>query len=435
MDRAGATDEGLVRAIGPLGLTAAVVNVVVGGGIFVLPAAVAAEMGSAGVLAYVVCGGAFLFVAASFAIAGAGVSRTGGAYVYVEEAFGPFVGYLAGVLAWLSGALASAGLIAALAGIVAAGHPSLGGPGPLLGLVVLIYAGPVAVNLVAIRAGNRLIVATTAAKLAVLVLFLVIAAPAVDAARLSWTGPVPMEHLGRASILAFFSLAGMEAAVGASGEVRNPTRSVPLAMMTGMGLVILMYVAIHLVAQGVLGTRLAGSTAPLADAVGLAWPAGRVLMLAGMTFSMLGLLAGNLLGSSRVLFAFGRDRILHAAMARVGLRTHIPYVAVLTHAGIAVVLAATRTFATLAILASVTSAVLYGMVCAAALLLVPETGGRVPAVPAVVQRVVAVLGVVCMVWLAAQSTGAELGAVTVVLLLAGVLFALRRPRSPEGSGG
>lgn len=435
MARAGATDEGLVRAIGPLGLTAAVVNVVVGGGIFVLPAAVAAEMGSAGVLAYVVCGGAFLFVAASFAIAGAGVSRTGGAYVYVEEAFGPFVGYLAGVLAWLSGALASAGLIAALAGIVATGHPSLGGPGPLLGLVVLIYAGPVAVNLVAIRAGNRLIVATTAAKLAVLVLFLVIAAPAVDAARLSWTGPVPMEHLGRVSILAFFSLAGMEAAVGASGEVRNPTRSVPLAMMTGMGLVILMYVAIHLVAQGVLGTRLAGSTAPLADAVGLAWPAGRVLMLAGMTFSMLGLLAGNLLGSSRVLFAFGRDRILPAAMARVGLRTHIPYVAVLTHAGIAVVLAATRTFATLAILASVTSAVLYGMVCAAALLLVRETGGRVPAVPAVVQRVVAVLGVVCMVWLAAQSTGAELGAVTVVLLLAGALFALRRPRSPEGSGG
>jgi hypothetical protein len=84
------------------------VNAVVGGGIFVLPAAVAGQLGAAGPLAYVVCGVALLLVTFSFAIAGSRVSRTFGTYVYVEAAFASFPGYLAGVLAWLSGALASA---------------------------------------------------------------------------------------------------------------------------------------------------------------------------------------------------------------------------------------------------------------------------------------------------------------------------------------
>jgi APA family basic amino acid/polyamine antiporter len=411
-------DEGLVRGIGPVGLTAAVVNVVVGGGIFVLPAAVGRELGSAGVLAYVVCGAAMILVTISFAIAGSRVSRTGGAYVYVETAFGSFVGFLAGVLAWLSGALASASLVAALAEIASASHPRLQTGLGQVALVAIIYAGPVALNLLTITAGTRLVVAATAVKLGTLVLFLLLAAGAVESSNLGWATPVDLTHLGRASILAFFSLAGMEAALGASGEIREPERSVPFALMTGMLLVIALFIAIHLVAQGVLGPRLPESKAPLADAVGLVWPAGRLLMLGGMAFSMLGLVAGNLLGSSRILFAFGRDGFLPGFVASLHPRTRIPSLAVALQASIVFVFAVTRTFVKLAILASVTNAILYGMACAAAL-----TFSRRPA-----PRSLTALGIVAMLWLAAQSTRSEFGAVAATLCAAVVLFLLTRRR-------
>lgn len=429
--------EGLVRGIGPLSLTAAVVNVVVGGGIFVLPAAVAGEVGRAGVLAYAICGSAMLLVACSFAIAGARVSHTGGAYAYVEAAFGPFVGYLAGVLTWIAGALAGAGLVAALAGLASESHAALRTPAAQLLLVLVICAGPVLLNLLAIDIGARLIIATSVLKLGTLLLFLFIATPAIDAANLQWPDSLDAGRLGRATILILFALAGMEAAVGASGEIRDPRRSVPIGLLTGIALVVAFYIATHLVAQGVLGPRLPGSQAPLADAVGREWPAARAVLLAGMVFSMLGLVAGNLLGSSRILFAFGRDGILPAAVASVHPRSRIPYIAVLLHAAITVIFAATRTFATLAILASVTIAILYGMVCAAAFVLAERApSGARHKLPVLVQRLLAILGVCAMLWLAGQSTWPERGAVAVTLVTATVVFALtRRARGARSTTG
>ncbi len=417
-------------------MTAAVVNVVVGGGIFVLPAVVAGEVGAAGVLAYVICGSALLLVACSFGIVGARVTRTGGAYAYVEAAFGPFVGYLAGVLTWLSGALASASLIAALVGLAIEADPRLQSAIARLILVGIVYAGPVALSLVAIRLGSRLIVATTAVKLGTLLLFLVVASRAVDPGNLRWPDEVDAGHLGRATILILFALAGMEAAVGASGEIRDSRRTVPIGMLSGIALVVVLYTATHLVAQGVLGSRLAGSPAPLADAVGVALPAGRELMLGGMVFSMLGHLAGTLLGCSRILYAFGRDRILPGALAALHPRTRIPFVAVLLHAGITMVFAATRTFAKLAILASVTIAILYGMVCCAAFLFAERSpGGGHPPVPLLLQRLVAALGALAMIWLAAQSTWHELGSVVGTLLVAALVFIVsRRARAPGLTG-
>ena len=403
-----------------------------------LPAAVAGELGAAGPLAYVVCGVALLLVTVSFAIAGSRVSRTGGAYVYIEAAFGPFLGYLAGVLAWLSGALASAGLIAALAGIATQNDPRLQNRAAQIVLVLLIYAGPVALNLLGIRTGARLLVGATAAKLGTLILFLLLATQAVDPSHLRWSGPVDPAHLGRAAILTFFALAGMEAAIGASGEIREPRRTVPIALLTGMLLVVGLYVAIHVVAQGVLGPRLPASAAPLADAVGAAGHGGRALMLAGMAFSMLGLLAGNLLGSSRILFAFARDGILPAVVATLHPRTRIPFVAVLIQASIAVILAATRTFAKLAILASITNVILYGMVCAAAVALAREaTRPEGLPLPVSAQRLLAAGGVLCMLWLAAQSTWSEFVAVAATVVAAALIFMLtaraRAARAPTGS--
>ena len=91
------SDPGFVRALGVRQLTASIINVTIGAGIFVLPAAAAATLGAAAPLAYIVCAVLMALIVCCFASAGSRVSLTGGLYAYVEVAFGPFVGFLAGV--------------------------------------------------------------------------------------------------------------------------------------------------------------------------------------------------------------------------------------------------------------------------------------------------------------------------------------------------
>src|SRR5687767_11355654 len=94
-------DAALVRAIGVRRLTASIINVTVGAGIFVLPATVAADLGQAAPFAYIVCAIAMGFIVTCIAAAGSRVSLTGGLYAYTEVAFGPFVGFISGILLWL----------------------------------------------------------------------------------------------------------------------------------------------------------------------------------------------------------------------------------------------------------------------------------------------------------------------------------------------
>src|SRR4051812_11001858 len=118
-------DAGLVRAIGVRDLTASIVNVTIGAGIFVLPAVVAGGLGAAAPIAYLVCAALMALIVSCFAAAGSRVSLTGGLYAYVEVAFGPFVGFLAGILYSLMAAFAAASVASAFAGSLGAMWPPL----------------------------------------------------------------------------------------------------------------------------------------------------------------------------------------------------------------------------------------------------------------------------------------------------------------------
>ena len=91
-------DEKLKRVIGPWGLGASALNIAVGAGIFVVPAFVAAILGPAAIVAYFVCGLAVALVLTCYIEIGSFVTRSGGGVAYVEEAFGPLMGFLAWVM-------------------------------------------------------------------------------------------------------------------------------------------------------------------------------------------------------------------------------------------------------------------------------------------------------------------------------------------------
>src|SRR5205823_14540281 len=133
-------ESGLVRAIGARQLTASVINVTIGAGIFVLPAAAAAGLGPAAPIAYVVCALLMALIVCCFAAAGSRVSLTGGVYAYVEIAFGPFVGFLAGVLYFLMATFAVASVSSALAGSVGALAPWAASPPARAALIAALFA-------------------------------------------------------------------------------------------------------------------------------------------------------------------------------------------------------------------------------------------------------------------------------------------------------
>ncbi len=359
-------DAGLVRAVGPWGLAANTICIVIGAGIFAVPAALAASVGTYAPLALLVCALAVGAVAICFAEGGSRIPSSGGAYGYVAAAFGPLTGFVAGTLSWFGSVLATGGVAAALAEVVVSLLPQSFRAVARPLTIVVVIGGIALVNVGGVVRATRLVTAATVAKLLPLVIFVVVGAGAMHHGNFVQTVQPDTTGLGRALILALFAISGMEIALCASGEVAEPARTIPRALALALVAVTLLYIAIQIVAQGILGPALAQSTVPLADAMARISPALRLLMLAGAAVSMFGLLSSELLGNPRILFAFARDGLLPGVLGRVHARSHAPHVAILSNAAIAIALALTGTFAELAVLSTLATAPLYMLGCSSA---------------------------------------------------------------------
>jgi amino acid transporter len=347
-------------------LAAAIVNGVVGGGIFSLPAAMADAAGTWAPAIFLICALIMGAVVLCFAEASARVASSGGAAACADAAFGPFVAFLTGLMLWVSAVLACGGIAAAMAdGLL----PWLPVDDSLVraGLIVTVIGGLALINILGVGVAARAVGFLTIIKLAPLLLLVAVGGWALlDGGAIVEAVHVPAGHFGSALLLALFAFSGMETPLGASGEVARPERTIPRALFMAMGGVSLLYIAIQLVCQGLLGNALAASAAPLSDSAGRLSPALGALLLLGASISRLAWIGSDLIGAPRFLLGFARDGTAPALLGRVHRRTHTPWVAVLVHAGIAMLLALTGTFEPLAILAGLTTAPIYLVVCLAA---------------------------------------------------------------------
>ena len=423
------SESSLVRSIGTVALAAGIVNVTIGGGIFRLPADMAATLGATAPVAYLLCAVAMGLIVLCMAEAGSRVALTGGLYAYIEVAFGPFVGFLAGFLLWMVLTFAMAAVATVLVANLGALVPALASPMASAIVLVVIYSVFAAVNIVGVSRGSRLNTALTVAKLLPLLLLIAGGLFAIDSANLSIGKPPDMATLARSSILLIFVFAGIEAALVPGGEVRDPARTVPRAIFLAMGAVTLLYAGLQFVAQGVLGPALAASkTAPLAEAAGVAiggWA--RQLLLIGAVISMLGHAGGMILATPRTLFAFARDGFLPAVLARVHPVHRTPVAAIVAQCALVLVLAITSEFERLAILANLSTLIVYGLACVATWQLRRRDvrAGGVPfRVP--MPGLVVVLALLVIGWMLTSVTGAEWTALAIAIGVAVLIFVFRR---------
>ncbi len=361
-------DAALIRAVGTFALTAAVINVIIGGGIFRMPSALADKMGSAAPLALLAGALAIVPVALCFAAIGSRTQATGGPYTYLTAVFGPFAGFLAGALMWISNIASSAGVAAALSVQVATLVPAFADPYARAGLLTVVYLSLFALNAFGVKLGARAIAVLATLKLAPLFLLAGIGVFFVDWNLVSFSfGDVPsVSALGASMVLVMFAYSGMETALVPSGELRDPARNVPRATIAAILLVVLLYLGLQIVGQGLLGPKLAESGVPIADTAAALWGPGRTLLLITACISMAGFLLGNLLGTSRLVFALGRDGYLPRAFGRVTATHRVPLLALIAHAGLAWVLALGGSFDTLALISGGAICLMYGLVSIAA---------------------------------------------------------------------
>ncbi len=421
-------EERLDRAIGPWGLGANAVNLTVGAGIFALPAAVAAILGPAAILAYLLCTALIVCVLACFAEIGSRTTRSGGAVAYVEDAFGPFAGFLTWVVLIIvfepaGDAAIAVVVVDSLASLV----PALGSEPVRVALLALLFGGLIAVNVAGVRRGLALSIVTTVAKLAPLVLLAVVGLLAIRPANLAWHGTPSAAALGTAALTLFFAFAGIETALTPSGEVHDPARTVPRGVFGAVIVVAALYVALQVAAQGVLGGALATSTrAPLAAMAGrVLGRFGDGMVLGAAVVAGFGAHAADHVCSPRAFLPEAERGLLPGVFGRVHPRLRTPWIAIAAYGGMGFVLAVSGGFRALAVLASMALLLVYLGVCLASLRLryTPRAtpgGFRAPGGP-----LAAVLGSIGVLWLLAHSTAHDALAMAVVIAAAMIYYPIR----------
>jgi amino acid transporter len=161
-------------------------------------------------------------------------------------------------------------------------------------------------------------------------------------------------EIGAGAILLFFAFSGAESALNASGEIKNPGRTVPLGLLFGIGGLLVLYVGLQTVGQGVLGPELATNTeAPLvAVATEVFGEWGGKMLIAGAVISIYATLSGDLLGGPRVVFASARDNNLPTFLAKVHPKYKTPHASIIFFTVVIGVFALSGTFEYLAVVAT-----------------------------------------------------------------------------------
>ena len=440
IERAERVDHQLVRGMGITALTANIINSTIGAGIFVLPALVSKNLGAAAPIAFVICAIAMVLFVTCFALAGSRVSLTGGLYAYVEVAFGKYVGFLGGILYLLTAVLAVASVVNVFVDSIANLAPFLHHPAARVAAIALVYGILVVINIRGVREGAGAVTFVTAAKLLPILLFLSVGIFFIHPANLGWPGWPDSKALGDSVILLIFAFVGIEVALIPSGEVKNPTRTVPRSAYLALIITTIIYVLIQLVAQGTLGNDLGNHpTAPLAEAASkFLGEIGRTILLSGATVSAFGFVTSDILSSPRMIFAFGRDGTLPAWFAHVHKRFRSPDVALTSYALIAFGLSAAGTFERLAVISNVAVLLMYLLCCSGCWFLINrDIRAEGPPIKFAGMKLVPVLAVGAIIWILTEAalsessvgsdTRAGLRIAAVVLIISTVVYFAGKP--------
>lgn len=424
--------ESLRRTLSLFDIAALGVNGVIGTGIFFLPGKVAAMLGPAAVVTFLISAVLCSLLVLCFAEVASRFSATGGPMLYAEAAFGRTAGFAVGWLSWLTRMVAWAALVN---GLFTAGVTLLPAVEPyrttFLAVTITALTG---VNVVGVALGSRITNVFTVAKMLPILVLIAAGVFRIRTDLFTPFAPHGYGELGAATLVILFAFVGFEVLSIPAGEMRDPTGSLPRALILVMAIVTVTYLLLWAVCAGTL-PELAGAGSPVADAaVVVLGPVGGTMIAAGIFVSVLGVNSASALVAPRSLYALARGGMLPRFLAQVHPRTQTPVPAIIVTSGLTLLLAVTGSFVELAAMSMVARMAQYYATCGALLRLRATRPDEAPAFRAPAGGAVSVLAMLVCTWLLVESDLRHLlwGTVAVLAGLALYLPMRRRTRSPEG---
>jgi APA family basic amino acid/polyamine antiporter len=415
--------EGLLRGIRKWDLVAVAINAVIGAGIFGLPAKVYSLIGSYSLIAFIVCALVVTLIVLCFAEVGSRFDKTGGPYLYAREAFGPTVAFEVGWLMWLARVTAFAANCNLMVSYLGLFAPAANNPVPRAVLITIVVVSLTALNVFGVRqaaiAGNVF----TIGKLIPLLIFVAGGLFFLNPKAFALGASPSTGAFSQSVLLLIYAFSGFEMAAVPAGEIRNPQKYLPRALLIAIGVVATLYILIQIVCVGTL-PELATSQKPLADA-GLRFMGSRGarVIAAGAVISIIGNLNIVLLAGSRVPFAIAEQHQLPSFLARVHRRFFTPHVAILITAGMMLVLTLKSSFVAALTISAIARLVTYAVTCAALPVLRRRKSAPAPMFKVRGGPVIAVAALILAAWLLLNSTRSEAVTAASVALVGLVIYA------------
>lgn len=356
-------DEGLKREIGLWGLVSNSINIIVGAGIFILPVLMAERLGTASIWAYIICGMLMMFIMLCFAEVGTKITRTGGAYSYIEDAFGKYAGFLTtNIFIFGAAIMANAAVANGLADTLAYFLPFFKIEIVRILFFAVMFGGLAYLNVIGVSKAIMMVKFTTIIKLSPLLLIASFGWFSVTPSNLAWTSGHSVPDLGEMSLILIFAFVGAETALNVGGEIINPKKNIPKGVIMSVLIVVILYILIQMTVQGILGKSITDfRDAPLAEAARIMiGPVGASIVIIGATFSMFGNISGMVLNMPRVLFAAARDNVIPPKdLAKIHPKYFTPHVAIICYSCLGFIFASIGEFKQLAILSSASYLLIY----------------------------------------------------------------------------
>jgi basic amino acid/polyamine antiporter, APA family len=370
---------GLRRDLSYFDLMNIVIGAIVGSDIYIIPGITAGLIGPFAIVVWILGGVIAMVLAMVFGYCAYYVPRVGGSYAYVSAAFNDFWGFVAGWSMCIAEIVALPVFAIVFISYLQYFVP-LGGEAQFVVKALFVVAF-VAVNVGGVKAAGRLNDVLTLAKLAPLLLIIVLGVGSlVLNPKLSENytpfAPFGVGSFGTVMVLVFWAYAGFELGSLPSSEVVDPKKNVPRALITGMAIVVFFYVLTNVAVFGLASSaELAKSAVPLVLAsTALLGTAGAVITGVGALASVSGTDETEVLGTARLIYAMSADGLLPKALGKVHARFKTPYVAILLEGSIALALSLFTGISQLISFAVFNLGVCYLLVCVA--LAVLKRGGE-----------------------------------------------------------
>jgi amino acid transporter len=394
----------LVRGIRRWDLVAITINGIIGAGIFGLPSKVYSLIGTYSLIAFVACAFVVALIILCFAEVSSRFDETGGPYLYAREAFQPAVAFEVGWLIWLVRLTAFAANGNLLINYLSFFWAQATSPVWRATITVVVVTVLAVINFLGIRQAAIVSNVFTVGKLVPIILFIAAGLFFVTPASYA-LGPAPTTGAFSQSVLLLvYAFTGFEMATIPAGEVRDPQRSLPRALLIALFVVAILYIMIQVVCVGTL-PGLAQSQKPLADAGSqFLGAAGGAIISAGAIISITGNLNILLLSGSRLTFAMAEQKQLPAFVGSIHKQFFTPWVSILITAGLMLFLTLKSSFVTALTISAIARLVTYAATCLA----LPLFRARRDAPRAMFSlpggTVVAVLSLLLIVWLLLNAT-------------------------------